>query len=65
MELIRKDLMAMFRLTTIMPKAESYLDDDFHQVLLSDDILAVDHLFHDAWQDCALVHLKVDTIELA
>ncbi|KAI5117715.1 hypothetical protein M0805_006519 [Coniferiporia weirii] len=41
------------------------LDDDFHEVLLHDDVLAVDDLLEDAWEGRALVHPKVDAVERA
>lgn len=42
-----------------------YLDDHFHQVLLRNNVLAIDDLLQDAWENCTLVHVEVDTIKLA
>lgn len=41
------------------------LDDDLHEVLLGDNVLAVDDLLEHARQDEALVHAEVDALELA
>lgn len=43
----------------------AYLDDHFHEILLGDDIFAVDNLFQDARQDRAAVHVQTDTLQLA
>lgn len=45
-------------------KLWAHLDDDLHEVLLCDDVLAVDDLFEDAREDDAAVHLEVDAVEL-
>ncbi len=41
------------------------LDHDLHKVFLSDDVLAVDDLLEDRWQDGALVHFEIHAFELA
>ena len=48
-----------------MKVVREHLDDHLHEVLLRDDILAVDHLLEDRWQDRVLVELERHAIELA
>mmetsp|Transcript_36906 Transcript_36906/g.83210 ORF Transcript_36906/g.83210 Transcript_36906/m.83210 type:complete len:268 (+) Transcript_36906:1411-2214(+) len=40
------------------------LDDDFHEVLLGDLILAAHYLLQDAREDLGLVHLSIDPLEV-
>ena len=47
-----------------MQSQKTYLDNDFHEILLSNNILAVDDLFQDAREDGLLVHFQVDPIQL-
>ena len=41
-----------------------YLYDNFHQVLLRNDILAADDLLKNARENVALIHVQVDAIQL-
>ncbi len=41
------------------------LDDHLHEILLCDDIFAVNDLLEDGREDGALVHLEIDAFELA
>jgi len=43
---------------------DTHLDDDFHQVLLGNDVLAVDDLLQYRGEYIRLVHIQVDPIEL-
>ena len=45
-----------------MEFVREYLDDDFHEIFLGDDVFAVDDLLEDAWEDGTLVHVEVDTV---
>ena len=42
----------------------TYLNNSFHEIFLSNCILAADHLFKDTWEDVSLVQIEVDTIKL-
>lgn len=43
----------------------TYLDNDFHQVLLCYYVFAVDNLLEDARKNSLLVHIQIDAFELA
>jgi hypothetical protein len=40
------------------------LDDDFHKILLCDDVLAVDDLLQYSWKYALLVYFQIDAVEL-
>ena len=42
----------------------TYLNNNFHEVLLCNRILAADNLLKDAWKDNSPVQIEVDTIKL-
>jgi hypothetical protein len=42
-----------------------HLDYDLHQVLLRNDVLAIDDLLQNTGKDGLLVHLQIDAIQLA
>ena len=45
-------------------KRAPYLDYNFHQVLLRNDVLAIDDLFQNTGEDSLLVHIQIDAVEL-
>lgn len=54
----------MGTMTTNERRRATHLDDDLHQILLCDDVLAVDDLLQYCWEYTLLVHFQIDTIEL-
>jgi len=42
----------------------TYLNDNFHEILLRNCIFAADYLLEDAWKDYSLVQIEVDAIKL-
>ena len=45
-------------------RRDAHLDDDLHQVLLGNDVLAVDDLLQYRGEYARLVHVQIDAIEL-
>jgi hypothetical protein len=43
----------------------TYLDDDLHKILLCNYVLAVDNLFQYTRKNCPLVHVQIDSVQLA
>src|SRR5258706_4859925 len=50
---------------SVHKKRTPHLNHDFHQVLLSDDVLAIDNLLQNTGKDSLLVHIQIDAVELA
>lgn len=45
-------------------KSTTYLDDNFHQILLGDNVFTVNHLFKDARKNHSLVQVQVHAVKL-
>lgn len=52
-------------LTSTRRKKYTYLNNDFHEIFLCNDVFAIDNLLHYTRQDCALVHIEINAIKLA
>jgi hypothetical protein len=42
----------------------TYLDDNFHKIFLSNNVLALDNLLKNGREDAILIEVQVDTVEL-
>ena len=65
MELVGKDLLAVLSSERSAITDSAHLNDHLHEILLRNDVLAVDDLLEDAGKYDLLVHVEVDAVQLA
>ena len=64
MKVVREDLYDALASTRSTKAILTYLNDDFHEIFLRNDVFTVDDLFQHTRQDDGPVHFQVDAVQL-